>query len=281
MPSDKQGNSLIHLKLNEISAVPKGAQEGAKVTLIKQDQNMTIETPNKNDDAVQAQLEEMKKSLAEVQAENSTLRKISEMESGYFSYFRDLSGDAARSAFLAMNNIEKSATIAKAESAKNDADPVVYTTLEGDDIRKSAGAAIEKMARKLDAKELEIAKLHETNETARLEKAAQEYANLPGDAALHLEVAKFVDGLEGDMKEAAQAMFKSHSNKMEDSKTPEGTIAKGDDSQEENAPHDAVQAAQEIEKKADALAKESGQGYHSAYMSVIKQHPELYKATQA
>ncbi len=94
-------------------------------------------------------------------------------------HFDALAADA-QPAFLALDTAAQAAAVAKA----NEGDPVVYTTKDGTDVRKSAGGVILAMAKRQDELAAENAVLKGQVGADSIAKRAQEFGNLPNPEAI-------------------------------------------------------------------------------------------------
>lgn len=119
-------------------------------------------------------LEEMQKQLARVTA----LAELNDVQKAHLQ-----SLDAAgQEAFLAKSAAEREADVAAVAKAAAEADPVVYKTLDGIEIRKSDGGALLTLAKSNDDLRKSNAKLQEDAADAALTREVEkDYAHLPGD----------------------------------------------------------------------------------------------------
>ena len=118
----------------------------------------------------------------------------------------------AQDAFVAKSADERTVEIVKAaeaaEAAKG-ADPVVYTTADGVELRKSAGEPVIAMAKRLDKVDKENALLKAQREQDALEKRAEEeLSHLPGDVKSRAALLKAAESIEDEeqRKEALDAL---------------------------------------------------------------------------
>jgi hypothetical protein len=112
----------------------------------------------------------------------------------------DALGADQQDAFLAKDAAGQQAEV----EAANAEDPVVYTTKSGREIRKSAGALVEQLARDNDELRGDIATLKSAGEQDSFAKAAAAYPNLP--TAGTIATLKAAASLDATDKAAADAM---------------------------------------------------------------------------
>ena len=154
--SDLQGNNHSHpitIDPLAIGASVGHSHEIEGTIIVKAHEEATMVT--KNDDPTTTD-----PTLESVQAENQRLSSIVGLTSEERSHF-DALPDNMRTAFLGKSAGDRQSEIV----AKNSADPIVYTTTDGIELRKSQGEAIISIAKSND-------ELRKTNNEL-LEKAAQ------------------------------------------------------------------------------------------------------------
>ena len=181
-----------------------------------------------------------KEELAKMQR----LESISKMSSNHFSHYIELSEDA-QGKFLAKSGDERDALITKAEKAAadalkaaNDADPLVYTTKAGIEIRKSAGDLMLALAKSQDAQAVETAalktenaELRKSREDSGFEKrASTELSHLPGTLKSRASLLKAAESIEDeDERKQAVAALKAQNTAMAPLFKALGTSAVGID----------------------------------------------------
>lgn len=229
--------------------------------------NATTEAPMPDIDPkapTQEQLDEVTKRAERAEA-------IAALPADHISFFKSLEGDEA-DAFLAKTEAEQADQISTLAKAAADEDPVVYTSTDGTEFRKSADPALVKMAQDRDEDRKEIAKLRSANEDAALTKRAQDtLGDLPGDAKVHKAIVRAIDGIEDEAIRAAafetlgagntaiKAAFDSVGH-------IDGRVAPLDGS-----------AEAELDTLAKAHAKDKGLSYIDAYDAVSQANPALAK----
>ncbi len=119
------------------------------------------------------------------------------------AHLETLKGDDAE-AFLAKSVEDRKAVLDEITKRAKDDDPVVYTTSDGIELRKSHDPAFVAMAKSNDEIRKDNAALRETNENAALEKRAEtELEFLPGDLDTRVAMLKAIDGIKDDAKRGA------------------------------------------------------------------------------
>jgi hypothetical protein len=147
--------------------------------------------------------EQLKAKIAELEAELASLKEKSakdddEAEKRFVvlttdqhAHYAKLHGRDAI-AFVSKSDAERTAIV----KAALDADPVVYTTKTGLEIRKSQGALMKQLAEDNDANVVELEKARVASQTAILKARAKEtLGHLAGTTEGHIELLKAVDGI--------------------------------------------------------------------------------------
>ena len=167
---------------------------------------MTDKTDKAND--TQPSVEELQKQLDRA----NSIIALSQTEK---SHFDSLEGEV-QDAFLAKSSDERKAEIESVSKAKQDADPVLYTTADGVELRKSAGEALIAMAKANDAIAKENSELRAQREQDSLEKRAEEeLSHLPGDVKTRAAMLKAVESIsDEDQRKAALDALKANNNAM-------------------------------------------------------------------
>ena len=192
-------------------------------------------------------------------------------------HYDGLADDAARDAFLA-----KSADDQKAELSKGlGDDPVVYTTLDGTDIRKSAGDAVVAMAKRLDDQSRQLAKAQASAEDVELEKrATTDLGNIGGELLGKKALLKAVDGIaDAKTKDAALAVLKAANTVGAGAFRKRGSGEEGQPTAEGPAGYEMTESEAKLEDMAKAHAKEHQVTFEKAYAEVIQteEGSQLYR----
>lgn len=152
-------------------------------------------------------VEELTKSLEELNKQLLVAKAYGELNDAEKTHYAKLS-DEDKDTFLALDSDKRSAEVSKAA----DADPVVYTTSEGLEIRKSDGNLVLQLAKKSDENEKKANALAKAAEQSTLEKRVrEEIPNVPGEDDAKVALLKAVDGIsDKDMREKVHTILKSH-----------------------------------------------------------------------
>ena len=176
-------------------------------------------------------------------------------------HYDTLSDDAARDAFLAKDT---GAQKVELEKAAGD-DPVVYTTLDGIDIRKSAGDAVVNALKSADSARREVAVEKAQRVNLELEKRAEtELGKLGGTMIGKKALLKAVDAIEDEsLRKAAQEVIASATE----------IAGKGDIFEKQGSgravPLEKGSAESKLEKMAQDRAKENNISFEKAYTEVL------------
>lgn len=209
---EKQENTMtIKTKADLTAAIEKAQAAGDKVTVADVTAIHKAATELKADDLLPAS-----GVLAKVAAptlDDATSIAVTRMvkrdalSAELRKHYDGLADDAARDAFLAKSAADQQVDLAKAGGD----DPVVYTTLDGVDIRKSADPALLAMAKGRDDDKRELAKALAAGEDAVLEKrATDDLGNIGGELLGKKALLKAVDGIaDASTKDAALAVLKA------------------------------------------------------------------------
>ena len=171
------------------------------------DKTMTDKTTKTEGD--QPKVESLQADLAKANA-------VIALQAAERDYFDALPDDTAKDAFLFKSEAERKAEIEAVAKAADDADPVVYTTVDGVELRKSAGEAFVALAKSNDAIRKENEALRAEREHEALEKRVEtELAHLPGDVAARVAMLKAVEAIPDEaQREAALNALKAQNEAM-------------------------------------------------------------------
>ncbi len=170
----------------------------------------TMTTDTKKADDGQSTVEELRGQLTRA----NSITSLSGTEK---SHFDALDGIEAQDAFLAKSADGRKADVEALAKAATDADPVVYTTKDGIELRKSVGAGFIVMAKSNDALRDQVADLTKRGEDSAYEKRAEaELAHIPGDLSTRVSMLKAIDGIEDEtQREAAHNALKAQNAALE------------------------------------------------------------------
>lgn len=211
--------------------------------------------PDKNevkDDAVAA----LTKSVAELKSQNDALAKKAEradkveaLSDTERAFFKSLKGEAA-DAFLAADSGARSNLVRKAAKDAEDQDPVIHTTRDGRQLRKSAGADTIALWKRIDQKDEENECLRKAHEDADLAKRAGEFEFLPGGSAVTIAQLRAIDGIKDEaIRKGALEQLRAANAAAKSKFVKKGTSSGG------NA--DATDGATSLQKIADGILTKS------------------------
>ena len=259
----------IQILNQALEAEARGLLE-SKVNKFYKPKNEEGNMPNPEDSKIQKALDTANEALSKISKAFKSLISLDEKE---FSFAKSLSEDE-RDSFLSSSRSDRAAIIKAAE----DADPVVYTTTDGMEIRKSAGAAFVEMAKGRDEDRKLLNETLKSNQEVRYQKrATTEIPNLVGDESVKVSLLKSIDTITDEDEKAKvlqvlKAANDSYGKLFKRSGTTTDPIKVGDD----NDPN------VELETLTKKLMEEDSKLSHSeAYETITKRNPELYaKAIQ-
>lgn len=119
--------------------------------------------------------------------------------------------DSAKPAFAAKSSTERDAELNRIQKAKDDADPIVYTSTDGlVKVRKSDGDLVLMLAKRSDEDRERAEKAEGLVAGERLSKMARELGSLPGDEAKTVRTLKAIETIpEGEARDAAMAQLRA------------------------------------------------------------------------
>lgn len=214
---------------------------------------------------------------ADTQAAVTRMVKRDALSADLRKHYDGLTTDADRDAFLAKSATEQAQVIEKAAGD----DPVVYTTLGGVDIRKSAGETVLALAKDADNSKRELAKAQAASEDVALEKRAKDdLGNIGGELIGKKALLKALDGItDTATRDAATAVLKSANELAKGAFKKNGTTAGNDTPTETVDGREMGEAEAKLDEMAKARAKEGNITFEKAYAEVIQttEGVELYK----
>lgn len=215
------------------------------------------------DEAVNKRIDELEKRA--VKAE-----QLSQLNDVQKAHYGTLSPEA-QAEFLGASAEQRDAAVEKAAGD----DPVVYTTLDGDEIRKSAGNLVAKLARKADEAEANLKVEKAARERETFAKRAQtELVNLPGDESAQVALLKAVAGIPGEAdRKAVGEILKAANEGVSKAFDTAGSSAGGEGGSD---------AESKLEKMAQAHFESNGGSFQKSYKSVLEtpEGRELFKQTR-
>ena len=213
----------------------------------KGEEAMTEKTEN------QPTVEELQTQLVRTQA----VVALNTEERAHF----DALSEEAQTAFLAKSADGRKTEIEAIAKAEHDANPVVYTTADGTEFRKSDDPRNIAMAKRLDATEKENATLKAKDEQAALEKRAEtELPHLPGEVKTRAAMLKAIDGIEDTaQREAAHNVLRAQNE----------TLAKAFETHGHGGQSEPGSPDDQLDKLAKAHAEKESMSYQAAYADVL------------
>ena len=292
MPSKR---ILREFRIDEISGVDSPAQEGARVAILKRagksptagEYLLKLETEEldrivgdavsriaRGDDMTDLikQTTDDESTIGELRAELARAHAVVALNGDERAHFDGLSEDA-RTAFLAKSASDRATEINAVAKAAPDNDPVVYTTYDGVEIRKSEGTALIAMAKANDALREEAEALRQEREQQVLEKRAEiDLAHISGDVATRAAMLKAIDAIEDEARrDAAHKALRAQNDAM----------AKAFQSFGHNGSPDPTSPEVRLDEMAKAHADKESISQPEAYAAVLRteQGRALYAET--
>ncbi|KFH18429.1 hypothetical protein ELZ19_06710 [Brucella abortus] len=212
--------------------------------------------------------------VEDLQKQLARANQVAALNDAEKAHFNTLKGDDA-DGFLAKSADERKAAIEAVAKAAEGDDPVVYTTMDGVALRKSAGEAFISMAKSNDALRKRLDESESAREQAALEKRAEdELAHLPGDVKARAALLKAAEGIEDEaQRTAAVAALKAQNAAMKGAFETRGhAVGKA-------APGSPDEELENLVK--EHMEKNAGTSYEVAYDAVLKtkRGEELYAKT--
>jgi len=164
----------------------------------------------------QAAADALKKSNDDLIAKNAKADKVIALTAANKAHYDGLTEEADQDTFLAKSVEDQDAEVLAIAKAKTDADPVVYKTKDGLELRKSVGVAVIEMAKSNDLLREQNDTLRKKQESAEFEKRAEEeLPHLPGTVQERGAMLKAIDGIEDEtQKKAALNALKANNEAM-------------------------------------------------------------------
>ncbi len=153
--------------------------------------------------------------VEQLQAQLARANSVASLNDAEKVHFEALKGDEA-DAFLAKSADDRKADLEKVAKASQDADPVVYTTKDGVELRKSVGAGFIAIAKSNDVLRDEVAELREDKVSSDLKKRAEtELSHIPGTIETRTEMLKAIEGIKDEAaREASLNALKAQNEAM-------------------------------------------------------------------
>ena len=214
---------MRRFRINEISGVDKPAQEGARITILKRAEVDDM------DETVKKQLADQQKTIDDLTKLTKGLQTIVTLGASEREHYDSLSDNKDKAAFLSKSADEQKVIVTEAaaeKARKAEGDPVVYTTMDGDEILKSHGDAMLRLAKSHDREKKKTAKLQADKEQSELEKRAEtELKYLPGDLTVRASMLKAVEAIEDEVtRKSALETLKAQNKQMQKAFETAGVI---------------------------------------------------------
>jgi len=281
-------NDLTNLKINEVSFCKRGMNQHARIALFKSVDKAneggasavspaeTKDDPNMAATETQVadltkSVEDLKKVLDDTKAELAKAESLAKMSDAAKTYMKSLD-DAGKAKFMSLSPADQEA---KASAVKKNDETL---ELHGQTIQKSAVG--DGMFAILKAQSVEIAKMQEDVAKARGEaeiqvlakRADDELAALPGDRLAKARILKASDTLTAEDKTVFDQMLKAANS----------SLAKAFTSVGKNGTKEVAEGSAEdqLQKKAEEIAKRDSVSVAKAYETAIAENPDLYESIE-
>ncbi len=234
-------------------------------------QNTGEHPMTKTAEEIAAEKEAVEKRIAGLEKNLATATALASLNDVQKAHYGTLSPEA-QAEFLSATPDARTASVEKAAGD----DPVEYTTLDGVDIRKSAGALTISMAKRLDESEtnLRVEKAARERE-GFVKRANAELSNLPGNESAQVALLKAVAGIPdaADRTAVGEILTAANSGVSKAFETA-GTSA--------GSTGGAADAEAKLEKMAQELSASSGDSFQKSYRAVLETPAgrELFKQTR-
>ncbi len=201
---------------------------------------------SETDEEMRRRMEEERKRDEERKRAEKRLTNIIQLSTDEFDVFKSLSGSDA-DAFLEASPTDRANQIAKSRES----DPVVYTSLDGVEYRKSADAQIVALVRKNDELQKGLQLQQAAARRVDLEKRAlDEFPNLSGSDEVKANLLGAIESLPESARSDVLKMVKAGDAGLGKAFTRVGS--------NEGAPDEGSTPEQELQKFAEGFAKSAG-----------------------
>lgn len=158
----------------------------------------TVEKSDMDEEQVQAMIEAALTKQAETHQTELDAANARASLTDIQKSFCDGLGEDEQASFMKLSSEQRQSAVDTDIAKRNDADPVVYTSAAGTEYHKSDGPRLIDLAKRDDAREIEMKALRESSETASLEKRAGELEHLPGTPEQKIAMLKAIDSIEDE-----------------------------------------------------------------------------------
>ena len=225
----------------------------------------------KTAEEIAAEAQAVEKRVADAEARAERAEALASMTDVQKAHYGTLSPEA-QAEFLGASSEVRDAAVEKAAGD----DPVVYTTLAGEEIRKSAGSLLLNLAKRADESEQNLAIEKAAREREVFAKRAKdELSNLPGEESAQVALLKAIAGIpdEADRKAVGEIITAANSGVSKAFETA-GTVTGSEGG--------ASDAESKLEKMAQSHFESNGGSFHKSYRAVLEtpEGRELFKQTR-
>lgn len=215
------------------------------------------------DQAVNKRIEDLEKRAARAER----LAQLSDVQKAHLGTLQGADAEA----FLGLSPEQRQAQV---EKARGD-DPVVYTTLDGQEIRKSAGSLVLSLAKRADESERQLAGEKAARERDVFKaRAKTELGNLPGTEDVQVALLKAIDGIKDEsLRKGALEILKAANTGVKQGFEKAGT---------EDGGRGDSDAEGKLEKMAQDHFTKNGGSFAKSYKAVLEtpEGRDLYRQTK-
>lgn len=210
------------------------------------------------------ELQKANKRIAELEAQEAVFKSVFSMSPDHLAHYKTLSGSDAE-AFLKMSDSMRS----KHLQAAADANPIVYKSLEGVEVRKNDDPRLVASLKRNDELAKSAQEATEKLEKTAIETEAKELlSNLPGDDNVKQALIKSLRGMDKEVGEGLRALLKAGNGAMKGAFKSLGTEEPA--SGEVEGESSAKAAEDKLDQLAKAYAATNKISFAKAYVEVLK-----------
>ena len=209
---NSDGTYALSVVAGHTHTVDQGDMSQAVLALLAKNKKKGVTMPeNKSSD------QPLDKQLEAAQDSLKVANSIIALSGDERAHFTDLDEEGKKK-FLVKSTDDRKSEIEDAATKAADADPVVYTTMDGVEIRKSSEAAVLSLAKSNDKIRKENDQLRKQRDQDDLEKrAGTDLEYMPGTLKVRASMLKAIDGIEDTVeREAAHNSLKAQNESMSD-----------------------------------------------------------------
>ena len=215
---------ILRLRINEISGVDDPAQEGARAVIMKRAEPVEEEKDIRNMTTSQVTVskEKLVETVSKEEAEKASNDAVAEALASHFENVVTLTGDALEH-YKSLSPPDQEDFLSKsvadrevAMRASMESDPVMYTTSDGIELRKSAGDVAISLAKRNDELSKAVAELNAVRVTEQLVKRAEsDLAHMPGGVEHRVSLLRAVDGIgDKDTRQSVLEILRANNDRM-------------------------------------------------------------------